>query len=768
MSINESINRLFRNQLLGLRNEQNKFNSQSSLLNPQSFTSLLTISYSLTFILIIIFFATFPSHAQSVQNSKVSLFTKTGTGEYYTLYPNGIKKEDAYIGGFKSLQLDPVEANIYFYDPLLKVIGKINLENNLVSKVIGKPKSSTITNYQTPVKFSDSSLSKLIDFTIDKYGNLFILDSQDTPTNQNPRILKASLKDGTIQEAIKINDYFKRAFSSQYLYDVNFTINNLTYNNNDGFIYLYGNATYSDISPFSIGVTKGAVVLRFEPQTNTIEFFGGNNRSIDLGYNTKINFDDSRLATINGLIFDNENNIYISGFDLTNNPVTYKEIFSNGSYTHEQYIGDGTGSITDIGDGGLAKSAYAKPIGTKSLCQDNNGDVFIADSINNSIRKILKENGLIITVAGSGKELINFNELKDLKTISLQAPSTLFTDKYNNLYIGEQNRILQIKNFIQRSNKPIEQIKIANLEITKIGDREVVNPKGNTSTPDLTLDYSYSGDQNIEVSTKNIPEGTNIKLLSINNDNSTTQTLANGKVANTKALIPIKIEAGTTKVIKAETDPFIPAPGVYLADTAPKIEPSQYLPELQISKINRDTVNQTGNLLPLSTRFNFSNTGWQRYQNIGEIKLNAVNDPDNLISDGTYIDFGSRQNTIWLDNQGVTDKKLIFSVWMRTDSGTVNVPFGIGPACPDLNRNQSYYWTSWVGCNYPYWISYNQLSSLPLLSYSTLAVTPAWQKFSITSNSNLDGYNKLLFIGGLNYTTNQKVYLWGARLEAIQ
>ena len=110
----------------------------------------------------------------SLPSPTISLFAKTGTGEYYTLYPEGIKKEESYIGTFKSAQLDPLEENIYFYDTILKVIAKINLKDGKVYKVIGKPKGNTPSDFTNPVKFNDASLGPLTDFTFDKYGNLYI------------------------------------------------------------------------------------------------------------------------------------------------------------------------------------------------------------------------------------------------------------------------------------------------------------------------------------------------------------------------------------------------------------------------------------------------------------------------------------------------------------------------------------------------------------------------------------------------------------------
>ena len=63
------------------------------------------------------------------------------------------------------------------------------------------------------------------------------------------------------------------------------------------------------------------------------------------------------------------------------------------------------------------------------------------------------------------------------------------------------------------------------------------------------------------------------------------------KLTSGIASIPIKIDAGISKVIKAETDPFIPSPSVYLAGTEPMIAPGLLPNEPPSVSPNRDAVN---------------------------------------------------------------------------------------------------------------------------------------------------------------------------------
>lgn len=724
---------------------------------PAMFLVFLYMFVSLSFCFV-------PAYAQttSITAGKISLFAKAGSGDYYTLYPDGIEKEEAYIGGFKSVQLDPLEENIYFFDTVLKVIGKINLKDGKVYKVIGKPKSSLNQDYSIPVKFTDASLGKIADFTFDKYGNIFILYSPiDSRGNPNPKILKASLKDETIKEVLSINDYFRPTVDNIYLNSdyFGFNLDSVSYDH-DRFIYLSGTFTspvgYRIWDWWNTTPLSDQVVLKFDPLSGALELHGGTSKIGEMGYSPKLvlNTKDPTNFKLKSITFDHNKTCYLSYVDYIDpvwNSYTNKlTANTDGTYTQESFIGDGTGTPNDIGDGGLAKSAYAGLNGSRCLCGDKSGDLFIADSTTNRVRKILKDSGLIATVAGGGTETISFGQLKAPRSVSLLLPNTLLVDKSNNLYIAENNRVLTINNFVSHSDTPAQEIKVANLSISKIAGVEVKNPKGEVTLPDLTLDYTYSGDQPVEVKGINIPDGTNIKLFSVGVDGTNTALAQSAKLVSGIALAPVKIEAGTTKVIKAETDPFIPAPGVYLPGSEPKIEIGQLLAEPQNIIPKRDAVNLTGNILSQGVRFDFSWFKWKQ-ANIwwGNYKSNSALDPDGDFSDATQFDFASSPNCIFLDVPNLSAKNVTFSVWLKTDSGNANVIVGVGPSAS----------------GYEQYIKNNQLGSAPLLSYTTANVTSSWQKFTITSNANIINNNKSLFISGQNLAAGQKIYLWGARVE---
>ena len=700
---------------------------------------------------------------RSLSNQTITLFAKAGSGDYYTLYPDGVKKEDAYIGGLRSAQLDPLEENIYFFDTTLKVIAKINLKDGKVSKVIGKPKSTASVNYSAPVKFADANLSKLIDFTFDKYGNIFILDNAGNSSSQNPRILKASLKDSSIKEVLNVSQYFQPNNTG---YGYGFDLKGLSYDK-DKNIFIYGSGVFPapsyGVSQWEFSTVNGQLIIKFDVLSNIPEIYGGISRLTNIGFNPRLKLDTQNLS-VSGISFDHDKNCFLHGsastssgmaYNFTDKVVTTTNTDGSVKLTFERFLGDENTDPSELGDGGQAKSAYLSLTGPRCFCGDKSGDIFLADIATNRIRKVLHDTGLITTVAGGGKDSLSFGELKPLGSVSLNTPNSLLVDKSNNLYIVDSTRILLVKNLITHEEKPQQEVKTANLKITKIASLEIENPKGEVTVPDLTLDYTRAGDQNVEVRGENIPDGTNVKLLAVNSDGTTVQTNSQAKLTSGLAVIPVKVEAGTTKIIKAETDPFIPAPGVYLSGTEPQIT-AGVLPlpnEPFVSSLNRNTVN-TNNFLPLGTRFNFSSLyDWKTYY-ADNLKTtnNSSSDPDNLAGDGTLFEFGSTQNTLFLDNIQIYGANAEFSVWMRTDSGNINVPIAIGGA----------------SSNHQWYIAVNQPWNSPSISYTSVTVTPQWQKFTIKSNANALWNYKTVSIGGLAQTYNTKFYVWGAKVEQVQ
>ncbi len=94
------------------------------------------------------------------------------------------------------------------------------------------------------------------------------------------------------------------------------------------------------------------------------------------------------------------------------------------SQTITTVVGNGNSGFS--GDGGLATTAKLNlPF---NLTFDKNDNIYIADTYNNSIRRVDNESGIITTVIGTA----------DKKLVSeLKTPTGLTFDNYNNLYVAD-------------------------------------------------------------------------------------------------------------------------------------------------------------------------------------------------------------------------------------------------------------------------------------------------------------------------------------------
>jgi sugar lactone lactonase YvrE len=135
-----------------------------------------------------------------------------------------------------------------------------------------------------------------------------------------------------------------------------------------------------------------------------------------------------------------------------------RKVSSNGIITtvagNGKFTGSGNGLINDPGDGGPATNAtlgwLVSGIGlTISPVVDNIGNLFIADSGYNRIRKV-DTNGIITTVAGSGPAGWNAGSYSgdggQATNATLNYPSGAAADDFGNLFIADyyNNRIRQV------------------------------------------------------------------------------------------------------------------------------------------------------------------------------------------------------------------------------------------------------------------------------------------------------------------------------------
>ena len=136
-----------------------------------------------------------------------------------------------------------------------------------------------------------------------------------------------------------------------------------------------------------------------------------------------------------GVAVDAGNNVYIA--DWANHRIRKVDALTGVITT---IAGNGVAGFS--GDGSLAISAELnQPYG---ISLDAGRNLYIADYVNNRIRKVAAGTGIISTVAGSGNQGYNGDGLSGLST-NLTAPTGVTIDIFGNLYIADlSQRVLRM------------------------------------------------------------------------------------------------------------------------------------------------------------------------------------------------------------------------------------------------------------------------------------------------------------------------------------
>src|ERR1035437_1500010 len=155
------------------------------------------------------------------------------------------------------------------------------------------------------------------------------------------------------------------------------------------------------------------------------------------GYNgDAILADTAELSQPMGVAVDASGDIYIADYA---NVLIRKVTVSTGIITTIA----GTGYYGFSGDNGLAINAQV--YGPEGIALDNSGNVYIADTWNNRIRKINSSTGIITTIAGDSIQGYNSDGI--LATAAeLYWPAGVVVDDTGNVYIADtyNNRVRKI------------------------------------------------------------------------------------------------------------------------------------------------------------------------------------------------------------------------------------------------------------------------------------------------------------------------------------
>jgi sugar lactone lactonase YvrE len=192
-------------------------------------------------------------------------------------------------------------------------------------------------------------------------------------------------------------------------------------------------------SKLSIGVSgTGPFTYQWQingsnlPPNTTTKIAGYNNDSTFSGDGSKAT--NSSLSQPSTVAFDASGNLYIT--DLNNNRV--RKINTEGIIA--TVVGNGVAGFS--GDGGFATNAAINQ--GYGVASDTNGNLFLTDSFNQRIRKV-STNGIIETVVGNGS--VGFSGDGGAATnASLRYPQGIAFDNNGNLFIADSlnNRIRKI------------------------------------------------------------------------------------------------------------------------------------------------------------------------------------------------------------------------------------------------------------------------------------------------------------------------------------
>jgi hypothetical protein len=138
-------------------------------------------------------------------------------------------------------------------------------------------------------------------------------------------------------------------------------------------------------------------------------------------------------APLGSMDFDSSGNIY---FADSNSLRVRKIDISTGTITTVAGDGNSCASTALCGDGGPAVSANLTAPGGVAVAP--NGDVYIADTFNHRIRKVIKAGGTIVTVAGTGTQGFS-GEGTPAISANLNTPYGIDIDNSGNIFIADRD-----------------------------------------------------------------------------------------------------------------------------------------------------------------------------------------------------------------------------------------------------------------------------------------------------------------------------------------
>jgi sugar lactone lactonase YvrE/PKD repeat protein len=343
---------------------------------------------------------------------------------------DGLNSKNTSINQIQGIAFDSA-GNIYISDQKASVIRKISAKTGIITTVIGNGIAGFSGDGVQAILASINSPTGIV---FDRFGNLYFADYG------NFRIRKVNVTSGVISTiaGTGINDSTGNngpASSARIGYVTNLALDSL------------GNIYFGDDNVRMINASNGIISKIKSGRTNGIALDGLGNLYTSSGST----LDKTNLTTglrtivfslpfsniIGDLAIDNFSNLYFSVSYPSNAPQIKKMVLNTGITS----VAAGNGNLGFSGDDSLA--TMAKFSNCTELVVDKKGDFYFSDVANYNIRKVTLSSGIINTIAGNG---CYGGDGSSANSAFLNNPNDVAIDGFGNIFIADtyNNRIRKI------------------------------------------------------------------------------------------------------------------------------------------------------------------------------------------------------------------------------------------------------------------------------------------------------------------------------------
>ena len=367
--------------------------------------------------------------------------------------------------------------NLYISDVFNNRVRKVNTTNGLISTIAG----NGLAGFSGDNSLATSaSLNKPAALAFDSIGNLYISDEI------NNRIRKINLKTSIIKTIIGngvygcnggnvITGISDTAAELNYPYGITIDFMGNCYIANEG--------------------CNADAILKVDFATGLLSTLGGVGSSFPNENGLVIN---SQFNAPTGVASDRIGNIYIA--DIGNHRIVKVNVKTRIINTIA-----GNGKSGYSGDGGIA--TLAKLNAPISIALDSNGNLFIADLLNNVVRRVDAKTRIIATVAGNGK--VGYSgDGGSATSASLNSPWAVAVDTQDNLYIAD------VGNNVIRKVSNVNALPVTLSSFTATSNNKSIQTNWHTSTElntaNFIIQHSLNGSSFSDIATvKAIGSGAN-------------------------------------------------------------------------------------------------------------------------------------------------------------------------------------------------------------------------------------------------------------------